>query len=75
MTTNNSVNNSTSLQCIICFFIISGDNIRIYTPLFANGTFTNLLVILSVFFVPVGILCYVARLLTSADFLLSKFKK
>lgn len=43
---------------------IGGDNIGIYTPLFANTKFTSLLVILSVFFVLVRILCYVARLLS-----------
>lgn len=43
---------------------IGGDNIGIYTPLFANSKFTSLLIILSVFFVLVRILCYVARLLS-----------
>lgn len=41
-----------------------GDNIGIYVPLFANSDFTSLLVILSVFFVLIGVWCYIAYLLT-----------
>ncbi|BAZ21262.1 cadmium resistance transporter [Kalymmatonema gypsitolerans NIES-4073] len=41
-----------------------GDNIGIYMPLFANTQLTSLLVILSVFFVLVGVWCYAAYLLT-----------
>ncbi|MGH7998544.1 MAG: cadmium resistance transporter [Brasilonema sp.] len=44
-------------------FAIGGDNIGIYTPLFANTQLTSLLVILSVFFMLVGVLCYAAYLL------------
>ncbi|ARV57844.1 transporter [Nostocales cyanobacterium HT-58-2] len=43
---------------------IGGDNIGIYTPLFANTKLTSLLVILIVFFLLVGVLCYSAYLLT-----------
>ncbi|NMG05666.1 cadmium resistance transporter [Brasilonema sp. UFV-L1] len=42
---------------------IGGDNIGIYAPLFANIKLTSLLVILSVFFVLVAVLCYAAYLL------------
>ncbi|KAB8315858.1 transporter [Tolypothrix campylonemoides VB511288] len=41
-----------------------GDNVGIYMPLFANTQLTSLLLILSVFFVLVGIWCYAAHLLT-----------
>lgn len=41
-----------------------GDNIGMYMPLFANTQLTSLLVILSVFFVLVGVWCYAAYLLT-----------
>ena len=40
------------------------DNISIYVPLFASRTWESLLVILGVFFVLVGVLCYVAYKLT-----------
>ncbi|ARV57879.1 transporter [Nostocales cyanobacterium HT-58-2] len=40
------------------------DNISIYAPLFANSTSESLLVILAVFFLLAGILCYVAYRLT-----------
>jgi cadmium resistance transport/sequestration family protein len=45
-------------------FANGGDNIGIYMPLFANTQLTSLLVILSVFFVLVGVWCYAAYLLT-----------
>ncbi|WP_414587962.1 cadmium resistance transporter [Scytonema sp. PCC 10023] len=45
-------------------FANGGDNIGIYMPLFANTQLTSLLVILSVFFVLVGVWCYIAHLLT-----------
>ena len=35
-----------------------GDNIGIYTPLFASSSFSQLLVVLGVFFVLVGVWCY-----------------
>jgi len=41
-----------------------GDNISIYIPLFAGHNFASLGVILSVFFVMVGIWCLIAYLLT-----------
>ncbi len=41
-----------------------GDNISIYIPLFAGNNFINLGVILSVFFVMVGVWCVIAYLLT-----------
>jgi len=40
------------------------DNISIYLPLFASRTWESLLVILAVFFLLVGVLCYVAYKLT-----------
>ncbi len=45
-------------------FANGGDNIGIYVPLFANSDLASLLVILSVFFVLVGVWCYIAYLLT-----------
>ncbi len=45
-------------------FANGGDNIGIYVPLFANCTWDSLLVILSVFSVLVGALCYSAYQLT-----------
>lgn len=45
-------------------FANGGDNIGIYVPLFANSNLTGLLVILSVFFVMIGVWCYIAYLLT-----------
>ena len=41
-----------------------GDNISIYIPLFAGHNFASLRVILSVFFVMVGVWCLIAYLLT-----------
>ncbi|NEU75734.1 transporter [Hassallia byssoidea VB512170] len=41
-----------------------GDNISIYIPLFAGHNFASLGVILSVFFVMVGVWCFIAYLLT-----------
>ncbi|MBW4570840.1 MAG: cadmium resistance transporter [Tolypothrix carrinoi HA7290-LM1] len=41
-----------------------GDNISIYIPLFAGHSFASLGVILSVFFVMVGVWCFIAYLLT-----------
>ncbi|MBD2678259.1 MULTISPECIES: cadmium resistance transporter [Nostoc] len=40
------------------------DNISIYVPLFASSTWESLLIILGVFFMLVGFLCYVAYKLT-----------
>lgn len=45
-------------------FANGGDNVGIYVPLFANCTGESLLVILTVFFTLVGILCYSAYALT-----------
>lgn len=45
-------------------FANGGDNIGIYVPLFASSDLTSLGVILSVFFVLVGVWCYIAYLLT-----------
>lgn len=42
-----------------------GDNIGIYLPLFAGSDGASLVVILTVFFVLIGVWCYVAYLLTS----------
>lgn len=42
-----------------------GDNIGIYVPLFASSDLTSLGVILSMFFVLIGVWCYVAYRLTS----------
>lgn len=41
-----------------------GDNLGIYAPLFANSNFYTLVVILSVFFLLLGVWCYVADRLT-----------
>ncbi|WP_413173012.1 cadmium resistance transporter [Anabaena azotica] len=40
------------------------DNISIYVPIFASSSWQSLLVILGVFFLLVGVLCYVANRLT-----------
>ena len=40
------------------------DNISIYVPLFASSTWQSLLIILGVFFILVGVLCYAAYKLT-----------
>jgi len=45
-------------------FANGGDNVGIYVPLFANCTWDSLLVILGVFFLLVGVWCYVAYQLT-----------
>lgn len=45
-------------------FANGGDNIGIYVPLFASSDLTGLVVILSVFFVLIGVWCYIAYLLT-----------
>lgn len=45
-------------------FANGGDNIGIYVPLFASTTWESLLVVLSVFFVMVGVWCYAAYRLT-----------
>jgi cadmium resistance transport/sequestration family protein len=42
-----------------------GDNVGIYLPLFAGRDGTSLAVILTVFFLLIGVWCYVAYLLTS----------
>jgi cadmium resistance transport/sequestration family protein len=41
------------------------DNISIYLPLFASSSWESLLVILGVFFLLVGVLCYAAQKLTN----------
>ena len=45
-------------------FANGGDNIGIYVPLFASSDLASLVVILSVFFVLIGVWCYIAYLLT-----------
>jgi cadmium resistance transport/sequestration family protein len=40
-----------------------GDNIGIYVPLFASSTLASLLVILGIFFLLIGVWCYIAYLL------------
>lgn len=45
-------------------FANGGDNIGIYVPLFASSDLASLGVILSVFFVLIGVWCYIAYLLT-----------
>jgi cadmium resistance transport/sequestration family protein len=45
-------------------FANGGDNIGIYVPLFANSTWSSLLVIVGEFFLLVGIWCYAAYKLT-----------
>lgn len=45
-------------------FANGGDNISIYIPLFAGHNFATLGVILSVFFIMVGLWCFIAYLLT-----------
>jgi cadmium resistance protein CadD (predicted permease) len=55
-----------------------GDNISIYIPLFAGQNFASLGVILSVFFLMVGILCAAAYLLsqhTTIAYILSRYGK
>ena len=45
-------------------FANGGDNIGIYVPLFASSDLPSLGIILSIFFVLIGVWCYVAYLLT-----------
>lgn len=45
-------------------FANGGDNIGIYVPLFASSDVAAFVVILSVFFVLIGVWCYIAYLLT-----------
>lgn len=45
-------------------FANGGDNIGIYVPLFASSDIADLVVILSVFFVLIGVWCYMAYLFT-----------
>ena len=45
-------------------FANGGDNIGIYVPLFASSDLASLGVILSVFFLLIGVWCYIAYLLT-----------
>lgn len=45
-------------------FANGGDNVGIYVPLFASSDLVSLVVILSVFFVLIGVWCYIAYLLT-----------
>ncbi|MBD2598019.1 cadmium resistance transporter [Nostoc spongiaeforme FACHB-130] len=55
-----------------------GDNISIYIPLFAGQNFASLGVILSVFFIMLGILCAAAYLLsqhTTIAYILSRYGK
>ncbi|MGM3304876.1 cadmium resistance transporter [Anabaena sp. WFMT] len=51
------------------------DNISIYVPIFASSNGQSLLVILGVFFVLVGVLCYVAHKLTNNQALANLFTK
>ena len=44
-------------------FANGGDNIGIYVPLFASSTLASLLVILAIFFLLIGVWCYIAYLL------------
>lgn len=41
-----------------------GDNIGIYVPLFASGTLVQFSIILGIFYIMIGLWCYVAFLLT-----------
>ncbi len=52
-----------------------GDNIAIYTPLFASSSWESLLVVLSVFFSMVGVWCYAAYLLTRTPVIASIFAR
>lgn len=45
-------------------FANGGDNIGIYVPLFASSDLTGLIVILTIFFLLIGVWCYIAYLLT-----------
>ena len=45
-------------------FANGGDNIGIYIPLFASSDLASLVVILIIFFVLIGVWCYIAYLLT-----------
>ena len=45
-------------------FANGGDNIGIYVPLFASSDLADLVVILSIFFLLIGVWCYIAYLLT-----------
>ncbi len=45
-------------------FANGGDNIGIYVPLFASSTLASLLVILGIFFLLIGVWCYIAYLLS-----------
>ncbi|HIK12593.1 MAG TPA: cadmium resistance transporter [Oscillatoriaceae cyanobacterium M33_DOE_052] len=45
-------------------FANGGDNIGIYVPIFANSDLPTLVILLSVFFVALGVWCYLAYLLS-----------
>jgi len=51
------------------------DNISIYVPIFASSNWQSLLVILGVFFLLVGVLCYIAHKLTHNQALADFFTK
>ena len=58
-------------------FANGGDNIGIYTPLFANTTLPHLLIIIAVFYVLLGVWCLfgcVHRSALSPDYLLDKIR-
>ncbi|RUR76816.1 cadmium resistance transporter [Chlorogloeopsis fritschii PCC 9212] len=52
-----------------------GDNISIYMPMFATHTWDSLLVILAVFFMMVGVWCYVAYCLTQVSAIASAISR
>lgn len=53
-----------SLNVAAVTFANGGDNIGIYVPLFASSDLASLGVILAVFFLMIGVWCYIAYLLT-----------
>ncbi|HLO86763.1 MAG TPA: cadmium resistance transporter [Nostocaceae cyanobacterium] len=56
-------------------FANGSDNISIYVPMFASSTWESLLIILAVFFLMVGVLCYVAYKLTHNQAIALLFQK
>ncbi|AFZ56783.1 cadmium resistance transporter [Anabaena cylindrica FACHB-243] len=51
------------------------DNISIYVPIFASSNWESLLIILGVFFLLVGVLCYIAHKLTHNQAIANIFTK
>lgn len=56
--------NPQSLSVAAVTFANGGDNIGVYLPLFASSSFRNLLITLGIFYIWVGVWCYLGYYLT-----------